>query len=86
MQRHPESVKTVSGRARLGREHMRFRVQIVEGLGVHPSPWDPTVGLRLGPYRVPRGLGVSCGRDNPVSGGVVEVLGGLVGACTCFAV
>ena len=31
------------------------------------SPWDPTVGLCLGPYGRPRGVAFSCGPGTPVS-------------------
>jgi len=29
-------------------------------------PWEPLVGLSVGPYGDPRGVGVSCQRGTPV--------------------
>ena len=55
---------------------MGFRDQ-VQGLALHSEvsclPWDPTVGLRLGPYGGPRVGAFSYARGTPVSRGFMGV-------------
>ena len=42
--------------------HLMYRAAACQG----NHPYDPTVGLCLGPYGVPRGVGVSYERGTPV--------------------